>query len=142
MRKKTLRVATLGLFIMVAIASGYGQSLDPMHVKVPFQFTAAGETLPAGDYAIKALSNSTKVAMIRNEETSQAILVLTHPAISTASKDSRVVFHRYGDQYFLSSIWKAGDGTGSEVIKSRAERELEKGVSNRQMLSLVIYANR
>ena len=37
---------------------------------------------------------------------------------------STLVFHRYGDEYFLSEVWPAGAATGREFPKSRAEREL------------------
>ncbi|MGA2720846.1 MAG: hypothetical protein ABSG79_00415 [Bryobacteraceae bacterium] len=42
----------------------------------------------------------------------------------TGPQEPKLVFHRYGDQYFLSQIW-----TGSRSLNfstSRAERELKK----------------
>jgi hypothetical protein len=37
-----------------------------------------------------------------------------------------VVFHRYGDTYYLSEVWVAANGTGSQLFKSQAEKESTK----------------
>jgi hypothetical protein len=46
--------------------------------------------------------------------------VLTRDATSKA----KLVFHRYGDQYFLYQIWPAGATTGRQFLKSHSEREI------------------
>jgi hypothetical protein len=38
----------------------------------------------------------------------------------------KLVFHRYGDQYFLYQVWPAGATTGRQLPKSRGEREVEE----------------
>ena len=43
---------------------------------------------------------------------------------------ARLVFHRYGNEYFLSEIWPAGGATGRELPKSRPERELQQRVND------------
>ena len=35
----------------------------------------------------------------------------------------RLVFHRYGDQYFLSQVWFAGDEDGHEFIAGAQEKK-------------------
>jgi hypothetical protein len=37
-----------------------------------------------------------------------------------------LVFHRYGELYFLSDIWTAGDASGRRLYKSRQEHAIEK----------------
>ncbi len=41
-------------------------------------------------------------------------------------EQTRLVFHKHGEQYFLSQIWTPGGSTGRELTMSRAERELAK----------------
>ena len=36
----------------------------------------------------------------------------------------KLVFNKYGDEYFLSQIWKAGSNRGNELRKSRREAEV------------------
>lgn len=142
MNKQLFRVSALGILVLLAITSGYAQSPAPMYIKVPFQFTAAATAFPAGDYTVSRLLSPARTVLIRSVDCSKAAIVLTLPAESSVSKNSRLEFHRYGNQYFLANIWTVGDSIGSELIKSRAERELEKGVSNREMVTLIGHANR
>jgi hypothetical protein len=37
---------------------------------------------------------------------------------------SKLVFHRYGSQYFLTQIWTAGNARGKELPESGREREV------------------
>ena len=40
------------------------------------------------------------------------------------SEGTKLVFHRYGDRYFLAQIWVAGNNSGSELPKSPREVEV------------------
>jgi hypothetical protein len=37
---------------------------------------------------------------------------------------SKLVFKRYDNRYFLAQVWKAGSNRGRELLKSRAEKEI------------------
>jgi hypothetical protein len=39
-----------------------------------------------------------------------------------------VIFHRYGDQYFLFQVWAIGDTLGSEIPKSSIERQATRAI--------------
>ena len=41
-----------------------------------------------------------------------------------AQETTKLVFHRYGSQYFLAQIWTAGNDRGQELPKSGREREV------------------
>jgi hypothetical protein len=64
-----------------------------------------------------------KHVRISNSQNS-GLYVATHGALRTNSDDSKLVFHRYGDTYFLSAVWVTSNTTGRELARSRAEREL------------------
>ena len=52
---------------------------------------------------------------------------ITRPTrASEVQGESRLVFNRYGDQYFLSQVWMAGSDTGRDLFQSRNERNLAK----------------
>jgi hypothetical protein len=54
-------------------------------------------------------------------------VLLTNATLrSNASPDSRATFSRYGERYFLSSLWSQGTSAGCEIMKSRAEKELAR----------------
>jgi hypothetical protein len=41
-----------------------------------------------------------------------------------AQETTKLVFHRYGDQYFLAQIWTAGNDRGRELPRTEREREV------------------
>jgi hypothetical protein len=44
-----------------------------------------------------------------------------------ASSQGKLIFNKYGDEYFLSQVWKPGTNTGCELRKSRREIEVATG---------------
>jgi hypothetical protein len=65
------------------------------------------------------------VVQIRSTDGQANIARLTIPVVTnTPMSKGSLVFHRYGEEYFLSEIWPAGGLTGRELPKSRAERDL------------------
>ena len=43
---------------------------------------------------------------------------------STPAVNPELVFHRYGDTYFLSQIWESEETLGSQIPISRSEKSL------------------
>jgi hypothetical protein len=51
--------------------------------------------------------------------------VLAIPALPRGLREKGVlVFHKYGDRYFLREIWSAGQANGAMLGVTKAEREL------------------
>ena len=77
-------------------------SSNPVVVaKVPFNFTVGHDQLPSGTYKISR--DPWGLVTIRNMDRQLNVLVATTvEPVSMAG--NKLVFHRYGDQYFLSKI--------------------------------------
>jgi hypothetical protein len=61
---------------------------------------------------------------------SKSGIVMTNPEMGKPSEKGKLVFQRYGDQYFLREVWAANSETGQKCPKSKLEREVEIGQSN------------
>jgi hypothetical protein len=142
MKKATVRgFAKLGLLavmmIVAAGASAKAQSLDyRLTANIPFEFSVAGKTLPAGKYWISRAQQSQgdTVLQIRSTDGSANVLRLTIPVNSLdPMRNAALIFHRYGDEYFLSEVWPKGGSIGREFPKSRVERELERKAQDNQI---------
>lgn len=122
----TKSVLMIALALGVAAISASAQSYDHITAKIPFAFTVGGKTLPAGTYTVRHLGFNAPALLSLNGRDSQVIASGFTNAIqaSEASAQTKLVFHKYGDQYFLSELWIVGDDTGRQFLKSRAEREL------------------
>ncbi len=57
-----------------------------------------------------------------------SVFVPTHSTQRPQHENSsKMVFHRYGDSYFLAEVWVAGNSIGKALFPSRAEREIREG---------------
>jgi hypothetical protein len=43
---------------------------------------------------------------------------------------ARLVFHRYGERYFLAEVWNGADPTGRQLLKSQEERAIESELAS------------
>lgn len=124
MTKQILTVAAALAFTALAPAQSHAQYVT--QAKVPFAFQVANTTMPAGEYQIgRALPSNKGVQQIRRADGSNATFVLTNPTESRNKADakSRLIFHCYGEECFLSEIW-TGNGAGMKLEVSRREKEV------------------
>ena len=85
-----------------------------------------GQTsFPSGDYVFEY---STRLVTVheRDGNRSTAMALMLPVSRSKAPEASVLQFHRYGDVYFLSSIFLAGSPEGAGLAKSAREKELAK----------------
>jgi hypothetical protein len=121
--KKQLFVL-LGLGMLVGM-SAFAQTVN-LKADVPFNFIIRGATLPAGEYTIKGMGDGSAIA-VRGASPKANTIVLSQRCTSRdAAKQSKLVFHRYGDRYFLSQVWIAGNDSGRELLKSPREMEVAR----------------
>jgi hypothetical protein len=141
MKKQVLKIfSMLSLFVTLAVGSVYAQSELRLKVNIPFEFSVGDEALPAGEYTVRQLSQGFLV--IENADGSATEIFSTIVARASKTPDeSSLVFHRYGDEYFLSTIWMTGNITGREIFKSRPVREstMSKSATERQTVVLSAY---
>lgn len=133
MRKPAfITISMLTFLLMLAAVSVNAQQLseERITVNIPFDF-AVGETkLPAGEYTLRRIisPSSADQLLIQNAEAKLDMRTgITRPnRASEVQRESRLIFNRYGEQYFLSQVWMAGSDTGRELFQSRNERNLAK----------------
>ena len=123
MKKQALVTATL-LVLSFIVAAQVVRADDPMLANIPFAFVAGNVTLPAGEYRVQKLDGSSAVLLIRCSDSSTSAMVLSNATqAKQIQTQSKLVFKRYNDRYFLTQVWSEGSSHGREVIKSRAEKE-------------------
>lgn len=129
MKKQILVASTiLSLVVTLMVKNVSAQSSHYFRVIVPFEFEINDKRFPAGEYIVRRVSsdNPQWLAITSvNARTRQT--VLTHKIRNgTLESESKLVFRRYGDQYFLSQVWEAGDNDGRELRTSRGEADLKR----------------
>ena len=130
---QVLNVLTLVAWLMVPAT--HAQSIM-LKADIPFKFTVGDQQLPSGEYSVKKL-HAGVIQIQGKAPRSSAIVMTTGAEGGSASGGSKLVFNRYGDQYFLSGIW--APGMGHELRKSRLEREV---AANFALGQTTVAANR
>ena len=113
---------------LLAAASVYAQGSQNLTVQIPFGFHVGNSMLPSGEYIVST-DVAPGVVRVRSADAKSSVMILSMAAqTSTTPSTGKLVFNKYGDEYFLSQIWKAGNNTGNELRKSRREAEVAASV--------------
>jgi hypothetical protein len=108
-------------------------------VNIPFAFQTETRSLPAGTYRI-VRDNGNTIHLIGSAHNSG--FAMTHDAIKMHASDyGTIVFDRYGDKYFLHQIWTAGETTGLECAKGRAEKAVVVAQNEKAPTSVELALN-
>ena len=124
--KKQIAVAVALMAAAMAAGQCYAQQ-PASKADIPFAFQVANQTMPAGEYLIERVSDThLRAQMIRRTDSSAAVIALTFAADAKNGKsEPQLLFHKYGNSYFLSEIW-TGQGQGRQLLKSEREKELAR----------------
>ncbi|MBZ5611100.1 MAG: hypothetical protein LAP38_22790 [Acidobacteriia bacterium] len=107
----------------LAVSSVLAVSAAQLQADVPFDFVLGSKTMPAGRYLLDR-GVSTGVLIIRSANKEESAVVSTTTVNSADYQTGKLVFHRYGDQYFLAEVWTPGSDAGGKLRQSSREREL------------------
>jgi hypothetical protein len=128
--KRLTMLSLVSMFTLcAAVASANAQLSNPIRAKVPFDFNVGDKKLPAGDYTISRLSgfSDNKMISVSSADASAHVFQSTFEARALTPKNtSTLVFHKYGDQYFLEQIWSGGEQAGRQLSESRDERTVRR----------------
>jgi len=119
--KRIASITSIALFALVSFVTVGSISAQEQAVKanVPFDFTVGDKLLPAGTYTIS--EENANVLKIQNRDRGVAILALA-TSDGNESKTGELVFHKYGDQYFLREILCSQASLNMAVPASRQEK--------------------
>src|SRR5258705_5076881 len=126
MKKQILGAVVTGclLALMIAVPAHAQLPGTIMRVAIPFDFIVKGKTFPAGNYEIRRISDSPEGLIIQNaNEKRDHVIFETEPVeTSEIPNTSEIVFHRYGDSYFLAEVLTSCEATGQQLAPNRDER--------------------
>ncbi len=121
-----------------AIAQDYA-----VQATIPFNFTVNGSQLPAGNYTLGTDVTSPRILKISDRTQHVHVLALAQPSADEKRKANQLVFHKYGNQYFLSEIRSQESGMNVQLATSKQEKraraETEQAglrVNNEVMIAL------
>ncbi len=122
--KSFKQLAVVAIFAALACAGLRAQSVD-LRAAIPFNFHAGDKLMPAGEYFIHEQSPVVFLRTFDVASLSRALMTVG-AAGRDPSHESKLVFNRYGSEYFLSTIWDSFSEDGRQVLRTAREKELAK----------------
>jgi hypothetical protein len=108
------------LSLLLTVAGAHAQSETRAHV--PFAFKVGATQMPAGTYNIRN-DLGPNLVMVRNVQTDTSVMAMGRRE-SSSKKTDKLIFHRYGSQYFLTEIL-GSKGQAMFFPATRQEKELQ-----------------
>jgi hypothetical protein len=140
MKKQSFLMA--GVLVLSSMAATQvARAQEAMLVDIPFAFTAGNATLPAGEYRVQKMDQNSAVLLIHCWDARASAFVITNAAQAKVSQtESKLVFNRYGNRYFLSQVWTAGSIRGRQVPRSPREKEMPQLARNETKTEITLVA--
>jgi hypothetical protein len=132
MTKRFVSVLSLATLVAVLTPLSIVTHAAEITCRIPFSFAVNGKTLPPGVYSLSTLA----AALVIRGDTHRAI-VLGNPTESRTAMGAKLVFDKYGDEYFLREAWMGG-GSGRELPRPRLNRDQTRAALNGPVERVVI----
>lgn len=119
--RSAIRLLACGALLTLGVTFASAQ----MRANIPFDFAAAGSNLAAGEYTLETTGATDQVLQMCNLQQHRCVFVIASQVASQGKNvHGKLVFNRYGDQYFLSEVWSRS--LVQTLPQDRRERQLAK----------------
>lgn len=114
--------------ISLSTTSAQSTSAQQFTAEIPFTFHVGTKNLPAGKYTVRCVNPSSdlKVLQLRSTDGKSTVLLQTNSIVGRMNKDAKLVFNRYGNQYYFAQAWLVAENVGMQAVKSRNEKATAK----------------
>jgi len=132
--KKNLLSLAMSLALLMSAAA----QAQTTHLKitVPFEFSAGNVQLPAGEYEVTAVGPwGGPTLSVHNLNSNAGTLVLSTSSRSQKpAADAKLVFYRYGQQYFLAEVWNRNSAVGKQIQIHSRQTEMVRNQSKDEVV--------
>jgi len=131
--------------LLLTAASVFAQmtsSQQLMKVNIPFAFGVVDQSLPAGQYLVLTVTPERSIRIVSADGKHSAIVHTLPNYASSPSENSRLVFHRYGNEYSLTQVWTAGQNVARNPLSSKKAMESASIGERPETFTVVALADR
>jgi hypothetical protein len=137
MKKNLAGAVAVAMLALGAVLPALAQESRPIKVTVPFDFAVENNRLHAGDYTIQRAANGALRIQDNDGRTTATVLALPTQGKVTM-KETHFIFHRYGNDYFLETIWTPGQNMGWQLLQGKHEIELARSKTSPVETAMVV----
>ena len=120
------------LAITLLVAAGYLFPATAVHAQnihlqasIPFAFSSGNTNMPAGVYQVSRVGQTSFISIADHQDHQCMLLVRAEP--DTAKTGNKLLFRKYGNQYFLGAIHsQLGGALNVELPVTKAEKSARR----------------
>jgi hypothetical protein len=120
--KRITAIALLAIANFAVAGTSFAQS-RAVQAKVPFDFTVGNKLLPSGMYTIQ--EESRWFIVIKSHDKPVERVSVVEQDGKKAASGGKLIFHKYGSQYFLSEILSDQADMNVRVPVSKTEKRVK-----------------
>lgn len=122
---KRISVLSFLAAILISIGSACAHAQSTVEARIPFSFNVNGKVFPAGTYQVGYASVSHQLIAIRSKDGRFSALNSAFAADDGGySGTGKLIFRRYGDQYFLHEVLCGALAMNAELPVSKMEKRV------------------
>ena len=129
------------LFTAVGLFAQTTPSQRLMTVNIPFAFAVEDHSLPEGEYTIFTVTPERSIRIVSTDGKHSAVVNTLPNYASSPSENSRLVFHRYGDDYYLVQVWTVGQNLARNSLSSKRAMEIASSGGKPQTFTVLALSD-
>ena len=138
--KSARTLITICLLFTAATLFAQTENRPLMKVSIPFSFTVDSQTLPPGQYYVLSVTPERSIRLASIDGKHSATVNDLPNYATSPSPNSRLVFHKFGNEYFLAQVWTAGDNVARNPFISQRAMEIAHSGSQPDTKIILAYA--
>ena len=143
MKKIARTLITIVLvFTAASLFAQMSSNQQLMKVDIPFAFSVQDYSLPAGEYLVLTVAPERSICMVSTDGKHSAIVHDVPNYTSEPSPDSRLVFRKYNNEYFLTQVWTVGQNVARNPLLSKKAMESASTGERPETFTVVALADR
>lgn len=140
MKNQATRLVSIGI-ALAAVVAVHAQD-KTMTANVPFNFYMGSTLMPQGAYRVNEFAHGAVVWMNSAQGDATKAVTTFNVDGEKQTEPARLVFRRYGENYFLAEIWSGDSSAGRALARSPREKELAKDGAATNLAVVKVYLNR
>lgn len=121
--KYSARILAIAVMMMPFMATAHAQDSQKIVAQVPFEFMVGNHLIPAGKCTVQTTERYGTVLLIQNQKVSLYSLISSSDTQENTGANA-LIFHKYGDRYFLVGMELSGSHVMFTLPEAKAETEL------------------
>jgi hypothetical protein len=139
--KSARTLIAIGLLFTAAALFAQTESQRLMKVDIPFAFSVEDHSLPAGEYLVLTVTPERSIRIISIDGKHSAIVNTLPNYAKSPSENSRLVFHKNRDEYFLAQVWTGGQNVARDPLSSKRAMEIAGSGERPQTFTILALAD-